>query len=204
MSSINIGILGLQGDIEEHITSINSAFDDDSIDGQAIIVKNSYDLTKVHGLIIPGGESTVIGSLATTRSLLKDLGENIKNGLPILGTCAGLILLSKRTYDKVVGEKSQPILGVLDVVVERNAFGRQRESFEAEFHISKFSSNFQGVFIRAPLIRQTGDGVDVLAKLGGNIIAVQQGNVVGTCFHPELSSSLIFHKYLIEMASKSV
>ena len=119
MSSINIGILGLQGDIEEHITSINSAFDDDSIDGQAIIVKNSHDLTKVHGLIIPGGESTVIGSLATTRSLLKDLGENIKNGLPILGTCAGLILLSKRTYDKVVGEKSQPILGVLDVVVER-------------------------------------------------------------------------------------
>ncbi|MCZ6648262.1 MAG: pyridoxal 5'-phosphate synthase glutaminase subunit PdxT [Thaumarchaeota archaeon] len=202
VSPLIIGVLGFQGDIEEHLLSTESAFKKASIKGHTLRVRERADLSKIHALIIPGGESTVIGGMLLGRSMVKELSDRLMDGLPTMGTCAGLIFLAKRVYDRVVGDMNQPSLGVLDVLVERNAFGRQRQSFQAEFDIPRYGlSGFNGTFIRSPVIKEVGPHVDVLAKLGDDVIAVQQGNILATAFHPELSMSSIFHEELIKMAS---
>ncbi len=202
VSPLIVGVLGLQGDIEEHLSSIMTAFKKTSIEGRTLLVREHSDLSEIHALIIPGGESTVIGAMLAGRSMVKELSDRLMNGLPTMGTCAGLILLAKRVYDRVVGDMNQPLLGVLDVLIERNAFGRQRQSFHAEFDIPRYGlAGFNGTFIRSPIIKEIGPKVDVLAKLGTDVIAVQQGNILATAFHPELSTSSIFHEELIKMAS---
>ncbi|MEM2335791.1 MAG: pyridoxal 5'-phosphate synthase glutaminase subunit PdxT, partial [Candidatus Bathyarchaeia archaeon] len=144
------------------------------------------------------------GRLSSVNQTMQVIKQRIYDGLPVLGTCAGLILLARKVYDRVLGETHQPTLGVMDVVVERNAFGRQRESFEAELEIPAIGDKrFPGVFIRAPAIREVGPKVRVLSKLGNIIVAAQQGNIIGTAFHPELTDDTRIHKLLISMTMKT-
>ena len=195
-----IGVLALQGAIEEHMAMTKLAFKEMGIDGYVRPVKTVEEVNAVHGLIIPGGESTVIGRLSSLNQTLQVVKKRIYDGMPVLGTCAGLVLLAKKVYDRVLGETSQPTLNVMDVVVERNAFGRQRESFEAELEIPTIGEKkFKGVFIRAPAVREAGSQVKVLSKLGNVIVAVQQGNMIGTAFHPELTDDTRIHQLLINM-----
>ena len=153
-------------------------------------------------------KSTSSYTSGTTSSLITDFHSSIKKkitqGMPVLGTCAGLIFLSNQIVQNS-SNTSQKLLGSLDIETERNAFGRQHESFQSEFPIPKFGlDKFTGVFIRAPRIRNIGSNVEILAKLNDEIVAVKQGNIIGTCFHPELSNTVIFHKYLIELVRETL
>ena len=198
-----IGVLGFQGDIEEHVAATKEALKKLKIDGAVSVVKTADELREVDALIVPGGESTVIGGLSLFNKSLSVIKERINNGMPVLGTCAGMILLANRTYDRIVGEKKQPLLGVLNVLVERNSFGRQRESFETDLNVPLLGKQrFKGVFIRAPSVKEASQGVETLAKLDGEVVAVRQGNIVGTCFHPELSGDTRLHEYFVQMIKK--
>ncbi|HEY4673315.1 MAG TPA: pyridoxal 5'-phosphate synthase glutaminase subunit PdxT [Nitrososphaerales archaeon] len=196
---MKIGVLGFQGDIEEHVAATKEALKKLKIDGSVAVVKTPDELREIDALIIPGGESTVIGGLALFNKSLNVIKDRIRNGMPVLGTCAGMIMLANRTYDRVVGETKQPLLAVLDVLVERNSFGRQRESFETELEVSiNGLEKLKGVFIRAPSIREVNQGIETLAKLDGQVVAVRQNNIIGTCFHPELSGDTRLHEYFVK------
>ena len=202
MKKVNIGIVGVQGDVEEHIASVESAFREITIDGIVTVIKYTEQIDSVNALIIPGGESTSIGKLSNHDDFHNTIKKKITQGMPVLGTCAGLIFLSNHIVQNS-SNTSQKLLGTLDIETERNAFGRQHESFQSELSIPKFGlDKFMGVFIRAPRIRNIGSNVEILAKLNNDIVAVKQGNIIATCFHPELSSNVIFHKYLIELATQ--
>jgi len=195
-----IGVLALQGAVEEHIAAARLALKEMGIEGSVKQVKTVGDVDAVQGLIIPGGESTVIGRLSIINRTLQVIKQRIYDGMPTLGTCAGLILLARKVYDRVLGETRQPTLGVMDVVVERNAFGRQRESFEVELEIPIIGEKkFKAVFIRAPAIREIGPQVKAIAKLDNIIVAAQQNNIIGTAFHPELTDDTRIHQLLINM-----
>ncbi len=197
---LQIGILAVQGDVEENLSATNLALKELGVEGKAIPVKYADEIGKVDGLVIPGGESTVIGTLSKLSGATQAIKDRIDDGMPVLGTCAGMIMLAKRAYDKVVGETKQQLLNVLDIVVERNAFGRQNDSFEADLNIKMIGDkSFKGVFIRAPIVTETGKGVEVVTTLDGKIIAVKQGNVIGTAFHPELSGDIRLHKYFAQL-----
>ena len=198
MKELNIGVLGLQGDIEEHVAATRLALERMNLEGNVLLIKTAEGAGAVDGLIIPGGESTVMGGLSSPKQTLQTIQQRIREGMPVLGTCAGLILLSRKVLDRVVGKTNQPLLGVMDIVIERNAFGRQRESFEADLDIPALGKKtFKGVFIRAPAIRETGPEVEVLAKLNKVTVAVQQQNMIGTAFHPELSGETRLHEFFI-------
>ena len=204
MKHLTIGVFGLQGDIEEHMAMTKLALDKMRLDGAVIWAKTEKDVECLDGLIIPGGESTVIGRLADYNKTLKAIKERIYDGMPVLGTCAGLIMLAKKVYDRVVSDVKQPILGLMDAVAERNAFGRQKESFEVDLQIPAFGKKkFRGVFIRAPAIREIGPEVEILCKLNETIIAAQQHNMIGTAFHPELTDDTRLHQYFIKTVKKS-
>lgn len=197
---LKVGIVGVQGDIEEHKLSVLKAMESKGLGGEVLQVKSIDDLSSIDGLIIPGGESTSIGGLLSSRGLLKPIRERLYEGMPALGTCAGLIVLAKKCYDRVVGGKSQPTLGVMDVVVERNSYGRQRNSFEADLDIPVLGvEKFRGVFIRAPTIVDAGSNVKVLSRLNDSIVAVREGNMIGTTFHPELVEDTRLHKYFLDI-----
>ncbi len=203
MTGFNIGILAVQGDVLENVIATKMSLDELGIDGIVNEVKTPEQINDLDGLIIPGGESTVIGTLSLVNGSLKKIKEKIANGTPVFGICAGLILLSKKTKDRVVGEMDQPLLDFLDVKIERNAFGRQRDSFESDISLEKIGiPKFHGVFIRAPSIIEAGKDVEVLSKFNEKIIAVKQGNIVGTSFHPELTGDLSLHKYFVNLIRK--
>jgi 5'-phosphate synthase pdxT subunit len=196
---MKIGVLALQGDIEENINASKKALDNLKKDGIVLSIKYPNQIKEIDALIIPGGESTVIGLLAMLNNSTEIIIDRIKDGMPVLGTCAGMILLAKRAYDRVVGETRQPLLSLLDIVVERNAFGRQMDSFEAEISIDGIADRFNGVFIRAPIVAEYANNVKPIAKLGNKVVAVQQDNIIGTAFHPELSNNTSVHEHLINM-----
>jgi len=201
--SLNIGILAIQGDVQENIASAKKALEELKVDGNIVDVKTSDDIQKLDGLIIPGGESTTIGQLSLVNSSLKVIKEKIAKGMPVLGICAGMILLSKSADDRVLGKTNQPLLEILDIKLERNSFGRQRESFEADVSMDSISiPKFRGVFIRAPSVSDTGSGVQVLAKFNEKIVAVKKDNVIGTAFHPELTQDVSLHKYFINLVKE--
>jgi len=200
MSGISIGVLAVQGDVAENIMATKMALEDLGLEGIVSEVKTPEQISDLDGLIIPGGESTVIGTLSMVNGSLKKIKEKIAAGMPVFGICAGMIMLSKKAKDRVVGEMDQPLLDFLDVKIERNAFGRQKDSFESEISIDKIGiSKFPGVFIRAPSILETGKDVEVLSKFNEKIIAVKQGNILGTSFHPELTGDLALHKYFVNL-----
>jgi 5'-phosphate synthase pdxT subunit len=200
MTGLNIGVLAVQGDVAENIMATKMAMEELGIEGIVNEIKNPEQISDLDGLIIPGGESTVIGTLSLVNGSLKKIKEKIASGMPVFGICAGLILLSKKAKDRVVGEMDQPLLDFLDVKIERNAFGRQRDSFESEISMEKIGvPKFQGVFIRAPSIIETGRNVEVISKFNEKIIAVKQGKILGTSFHPELTGDLSLHKYFVNL-----
>lgn len=200
MSNMNIGILSLQGDVAENIASTKKALSELHETGQVTEVKTPDQISKLDGLIIPGGESTMIGQLSLINGSLKKIKEKINSGMPVFGICAGLILLSKNAKDRVVGFTDQPLLDLLNVDVERNSFGRQRDSFEAEISMDAINiPKFNGVFIRAPSIPEVGDNVDIIAKFNEKIVAVKQGNILATAFHPELTTDVSLHKFFVKI-----
>lgn len=198
---VTIGILGLQGDIEENMTAAKDALEHMKVRGTVKAVRYSEELEKVDGLILPGGESTVMSNLiAIQGGALQTIKRRISNGMPTMGTCAGMIMLSKRAYDRVVGETKQQLTHNLDIVVERNAFGRQNDSFEANLEIPVLGSGtFRGIFIRSPIVREFGTGVEQIAKFENNVVAVKQKNIIGTAFHPELAGDDRLHRHFIKM-----
>jgi 5'-phosphate synthase pdxT subunit len=200
LSNIKVGVLGIQGDIEENILSTDEALKKLNLRGTVESVRYSESIAELDGLILPGGESTVIGSLLSIQGkVFQTIEKKIKEGMPVLGTCAGLIMLSKRTYDKVVGETKQKLFGMLDVVIERNAFGRQHESFEVDLEIPVLGKEpFRGIFIRSPIVNNVGESVTILTKLNDKIVAVKQNNIIGTSFHPELSTDRRLHELFIK------
>ncbi len=189
---MKIGVLSLQGDFFEHCTALKAC------DVEPIQVRNLIDLEEVSGLIIPGGESTVISSMLSSSGLDKEIVKLSKKGFPIYGTCAGAIVLSK----KIISEKRFEPLGLLDIVIERNWYGRQLDSFEAELEIPSLKHSLKGFFIRAPHIAKTGKNVDVLASLDGSPVFVREKNILASMFHPELTSDLFVHKLFVKEAEK--
>jgi len=199
--SLNIGVFAVQGDVEENLVATRTALDELGIKGTVSTVKTPDQISKLDGIILPGGESTTIGQLSLVNGSLKQIKEKIEAGMPAMGICAGLILLSKEAKDRVVGKTEQPpLLELLDVKVERNSFGRQRDSFEADISMEPIKiPKFKGVFIRSPSILEVGKNVEVISKLNEKTIAVKQKNILATVFHPELTSDVSMHKYFINM-----
>ncbi len=196
--------MAIQGDVQENILSTKKALDDLGIDGTVTDVKTAGDVKKLDGLIIPGGESTTIGQLSLVNSSLRLIKEKIEGGMPVLGICAGMILLAKTADDKVVGNTNQPLLDLLDVKLERNSFGRQRESFEAEIAMDSINiPQFRGVFIRSPSVSEASSDVEVLAKFNEKIVAIKKGNIIATSFHPELTKDVSLHKYFLYVVKES-
>jgi 5'-phosphate synthase pdxT subunit len=189
---MRIGVLALQGAFAEHITILRQ------LKVETLPVRLPTELNGLDGLIIPGGESTSIGKLMLDYSLTSRINNLGKNGLPIFGTCAGMILLANKTSDSDI--KS---LLLIDIAVRRNAFGRQRESFEAELSIPVLGNNpFPAVFIRAPIIEQTNGKVEILARLAdGTMVAARQRKILVCAFHPELTRDLRFHQYFLDIVA---
>ncbi len=191
---MKVGALALQGDFREHLEMVRSR------GGEGVEVRTEEELATIDALIIPGGESTAIGRLATIYGLIDPLRNHITDGLPVLGTCAGMIFLAAATkkYD-------QPQLGVLDVVVERNAFGRQVESFEADMTVTGFAEPVHAVFIRAPWIHKVGVEVEIMATVADphtgeeHPVFVRQDRILATSFHPELTDDRRIHELLMEV-----
>ena len=200
MNPIRIGVLGLQGDVSEHILMVNNTIKKMGLYGEALSIKNATQINEIDGLIMPGGESTTIGKMTDHNNLFTKIREKAISNMPILGTCAGLVFLAKKVRDAILGEINQPILEILGVEITRNAFGRQRESFEVNLSIPIIGEDpFLGVFIRSPLIASIMDeGVEILSTFKDKIVAVRQNNILGVTFHPELSGDIRIHKLFVE------
>jgi 5'-phosphate synthase pdxT subunit len=190
---ITIGILALQGDFEAHRTLL-----EERLGVRTVLVRTADELRSVDGLILPGGESTTVGKLLDRFGLDDVIRERAEQGMPVFGTCAGLILLAHE-----IEGSDQPRLGLLDVTVARNAFGRQVESFEADIPVPALGSDaVRGVFIRAPYVKEAGPGVEALGTYEDKIVAVRQGGVLGFAFHPELTDDARMHALFVEMVRK--
>ena len=188
---MKIGVLALQGSVKDHVDMLKQCR------VEPVLVKLPRDLKEVNGLIIPGGESTTIGKLMKKYGFDKEIKRRFKEGMPIYGTCAGAILLAK----DVVGS-NQIKLGLMDISIKRNEYGRQVDSFEAELEV--FDGKFKGIFIRAPVISELHDGCKVLSKFDDKPVMVEQGGkLLVSTFHPELTSDTRIHKYFIEMVDRS-
>lgn len=182
-----VGVLALQGDVREHLRIL------ESLDVETLPTKKPEHLDEIDGLVIPGGESTTIGKMAVRFDLLEPLRSSIEQGLPVYGTCAGMIFLAG-----AITEGDQPLLGVLDVVVKRNAFGRQNESFEADLDITGLDEPFHAVFIRAPWIDKVGSEVEILSTVDDHPVMVRHDNVLATSFHPELTGDRRIHQMFLD------
>ncbi|MFF5453337.1 pyridoxal 5'-phosphate synthase glutaminase subunit PdxT [Streptomyces sp. NPDC012950] len=192
MSSTPVmGVLALQGDVREHLIALAAA------DAVARPVRRPEELAEVDGLVIPGGESTTISKLAALFGLMEPLRERIAAGLPVYGTCAGLIMLADKILDPRSGQET---FGGIDMIVRRNAFGRQNESFEAGVTVEGVEGGpVEGVFIRAPWVESVGADVEVLAEHEGHVVAVRQGRALATSFHPELTGDHRIHALFVDM-----
>ena len=191
MTHAPIGVLALQGDFREHLAVVRS------LGAEAVPIRRPEELERIGGLIIPGGESSVMDKLSRLFDLAEPLRAAIASGLPVYGTCAGLIMIADTLEDAIPGQQS---LGGLDVVVRRNAFGSQLDSFETDIDIPVLGEPpVHAVFIRAPVVESVGEGVTVLGTISdGRIVAVEQGNLLGTSFHPEMTGDTRFHEYFLE------
>ena len=200
MSEPVVGVLAVQGDVREHATALREC-------GAAVLaVRRPTELERVDALVIPGGESTTMDKLVRAFDLYEPLRERIKRGMPVFGSCAGMIMLADRIAD---GTADQRTLGGMDVTVRRNAFGRQVESFETDLDVAVFGQGppLHAVFIRAPWVEDAGSGVDVLATVAagpaaGRIVAVRQAALLATAFHPELTGDLRVHRLFLDMVKE--
>jgi 5'-phosphate synthase pdxT subunit len=214
-TDLTIGVLALQGDVREHLRALASC------GASAVAVRRPAELDGVDALVIPGGESTTMSKLAVEFGLLDPVRKRIAGGMPVYGSCAGMIMLAERVLD---GRPDQQSFGGIDMTVRRNAFGRQVDSFEGPVSLAHFEAPFHAVFIRAPWVESVGDGVEVLGRVtpdhdsasapvdgapdrmtvegsaAGRIVAVRQGNLLATAFHPELTGDLRVHRYFVDVA----
>jgi len=194
----SIGVLALQGDVREHLRLLTS------LGVRAVAVRRERELDEVAGLVLPGGESTTMVRLARTFDLLEPLRKRIADGMPAFGTCAGMILLADRVLDGAPGQES---IGGLDITVRRNAFGRQVDSFEEDIHLVGVDRPVHAVFIRAPWVEEVGAGVEVLGKVeagpaAGRIVAVRQGPLMATSFHPEVGGGSRIHRMFVDLVAQ--
>ena len=189
-SPVRVGVLALQGDVREHLAVLRG------LGADAVPVKRERELDDVAGLVIPGGESTVMDKLSRSFGLADPVKARITSGMPVYGTCAGLIMLADRVLDAADGQRS---FGGLDVAVRRNAFGTQRDSFETDLSIPELGEPpVHAVFIRAPIVEEVGTDARALATVAdGRVVAVEQENLLGTSFHPELTGETRFHEYFL-------
>jgi len=198
VSTPSIGVLALQGDVREHLRLLTSLGVD------AVAVRRPSELDAVAGLVLPGGESTTMIRLARIFDLVEPLRARIAGGMPVFGTCAGMILLADRVLDGIEGQET---LGGLDITVRRNAFGRQVDSFEEDIHVAGLDTPVHAVFIRAPWVESVGDGVDVLATVeagpaAGRIVGVRQGPLMATSFHPEVGGGSRIHRLFVDLVAQ--
>jgi 5'-phosphate synthase pdxT subunit len=196
-STPTIGVFALQGDVREHVRMLGDA------GAEAVPVRRPTELAAVDAMVIPGGESTTMSKLAGIFELFEPLQARIRDGMPVLGTCAGMIMLADRIEDGIEGQQT---LGGLDVVVRRNAFGRQVDSFETDVAFDGFDRPLHAVFIRAPWVEKVGAAVEVLATIAagpaaGRIVAVRQGSVMATSFHPEIVDDGRVHRYFVDLVT---
>lgn len=188
---MKVGILALQGAFLEHKNIL------DSLKIDNCLVKTKEQLDDIDGIILPGGESTAMGKLLKDFNILKPLKEKIKNGFPVFGTCSGMILLAEKLSNSEVVH-----LGVMGIEVKRNAYGRQLGSFETEADFKGISKKVKMIFIRAPYVENTKEGVKILATINGNIVAVREKNMLAVSFHPELTNDTSVHKYFLDIIKK--
>ncbi|MEI2364176.1 pyridoxal 5'-phosphate synthase glutaminase subunit PdxT [Priestia megaterium] len=189
---VKVGVLGLQGAFREHAQALEAA------GAEAIIIKKVEQLNEIDGLILPGGESTAMRRLIDKYDFMEPLRQFAQASKPVFGTCAGLILLAGQVVDR-----EEPHLGVMDITVARNSFGRQRDSFEAALNIKDIGEDFIGVFIRAPHIVEVGENVEVLAMHNDRIVAARQGQFLGCSFHPELTDDARMAQYFVAMVEEA-
>ncbi|MGW5494957.1 pyridoxal 5'-phosphate synthase glutaminase subunit PdxT [Streptomyces olivaceoviridis] len=191
MNTPVIGVLALQGDVREHLIALAAA------DAVARPVRRPEELAEVDGLVLPGGESTTISKLAVLFGVMEPLRARVRAGMPVYGTCAGMIMLADKILDPRSGQET---VGGIDMIVRRNAFGRQNESFEAAVDVKGIPGDpVEGVFIRAPWVESVGAGAEVLAEHDGHIVAVRQGSALATSFHPELTGDHRVHSLFVGM-----
>ncbi len=197
---MKIGILAYQGGVFEHRYMVERACEELGYDCDIVLVTKVHHLKDVDAIILPGGESTTISKLAKRFGVLDELRKLAMNGIPTFGTCAGAILLAKHVIDRVTGKVLRNPVGIMDMDIVRNYYGRQRESFEVDLAIPILGNKpFRGVFIRAPAITRIGPHVTSLAMLNDVHVAVQQGPHLATTFHPELTNDTRFHKYFLKI-----
>ncbi len=194
---MRVAVVGVQGDVEEHVSITEKSLKSLGIDGEVLTVRKPGIVSKSDAVIIPGGESTTISKLIWKDGVAKEIIEIAESGCPVMGTCAGLIVISKYGDDQV-RKTGTKLLELLDVRIKRNAFGRQRESFEATLNIEGIGE-YDAIFIRAPVIEEAGNGVKVLAEFDGKIVAVREKNILGLSFHPELTGDVRIHQYFLTM-----
>jgi len=195
---MRIGVIAIQGNVQEHVNAIQRALDRDGRKGEVIKIKHTGIVPTCDALILPGGESTTLGRLMEKEGISSEIRNIAKAGVPIMGTCAGLVLLAKRG-DEQVKKTGQSLLSIMDITVNRNAFGRQKESFECLIDFKGLDSPFNAVFIRAPSITLFGKDVEVLSEYNGVIIAARQKNILALAFHPELTDDPRIHNYFLKM-----
>ncbi|WGX99318.1 pyridoxal 5'-phosphate synthase glutaminase subunit PdxT [Nocardioides sp. L-11A] len=188
-----IGVFALQGDVREHLQTLTA------LGAEAFAVRRPAELDRCDGLVLPGGESTTMAKLARTFELLEPLRARVGDGMPTFGTCAGMILLADRIEG---GTADQETIGGLDVTVRRNAFGRQVDSFEADLPFAGLADPVHAVFIRAPWVERTGSGVEVLAEAQGHPVAVRQGHLMATSFHPEVDGDGRVHRIFLDLVQQ--
>jgi len=198
--SIKVGVVAVQGAVSEHLEALDRALRAAGKEGRSVPVRRLKDMEGVQALVIPGGESTTISKLLLKFGLFDEITRRAGNGMPVLGTCAGLVLLA-REGDEQIHRTRTRLLGLMDMAVDRNAFGRQRESFEAEIAVDipgpDFKKPFPAVFIRAPAITRVWGRCKALAKVEDRIVLAEQGNLMAAAFHPELTSDSRIHELLI-------
>ena len=193
---MKVGVLALQGDVREHVRSLS----DCGVSAQPVRRKN--EIESIEALVIPGGESTTIAKLARSFGVFELIAQRIKDGMPTYGSCAGMILVANSVLDAIEGQET---FGGMDVVVRRNAFGRQVDSFESDLHFAGITdAPLRAIFIRAPWVESVSENVRVLAAMDGHPVAIQQNNVLATSFHPELTGDNRVHKYFIDSVCKDV
>jgi pyridoxal 5'-phosphate synthase pdxT subunit len=197
VKKVNIGVLGIQGAVTEHIHSMKQVLKKTKSLGEVFIVKSKDDIKKIDGLIIPGGESTTISRILFESEMYKEIKKRVKNNdLSIMGTCAGCIILAKKLNKN---DHDIRLLELVDMQVKRNIFGRQKDSFEHNIKIVGFKESYNAVFIRAPVIEKAWGKCKTLAKIENKIIMARQDNILALSFHPELTDDLRIHKYFLDM-----
>jgi len=192
MVKVKVGVIGLQGDVSEHVKAMESALGEK---GSVVLIRRAGIIPDCDGLVLPGGESTTLSRQLTATGIDREIAQVSDAGIPVLATCAGLVLVS----GQIEGNGKVQPLGLMDTTIGRNVFGSQKESFEADLNVEGFDRPYRAVFIRAPAIVSIGRAVRVLAKIGKNGVAAQQKNLLGLSFHPELTDDQRFHWYFLDM-----